>query len=99
MPTGPTNSYRRRDREMAERVQHGLSLLYRTGAAEAYQYMALEAIPAEIIERVISARHVRGARVPVRIECYSGICAEDSHLRDGAMRRSEHQDRGQATTP
>lgn len=58
---------RRSDHQMAERVQCGLSLLYLAGVAEACQYMAREGISKQIVERVVNARQVRGARTPVRI--------------------------------
>ncbi|WP_156398182.1 MULTISPECIES: hypothetical protein [unclassified Duganella] len=60
-------NYRRLDRVTADRVQYGLSLLYLAGAAEARQFMALNGIPDPIIERVLSAQYVRGAKSPVRI--------------------------------
>jgi hypothetical protein len=66
MPSNVFNKYRRRDSEMADQVQRGLSLLYRAGDAEACRFMAGAGISAQVIERVLSAKFVRGARVPVR---------------------------------
>ena len=58
---------RRSDHQMAERVQCGLSLLYLAGVAEACQYMARAGISNQVIERVVTARHVRGARSPAPV--------------------------------
>jgi hypothetical protein len=66
-----TNYFRRHDHEMAEWVQFGLSLLYRQGADEACRYMTDVGISSQIIQRVISARHIRGAGIPFRIDCYA----------------------------
>lgn len=65
MHTNPTS--RRCDHEMAKQVQCGLSLLYLAGVAEACQYMTRVGISNQIIERVITAQHVRGARIPIHI--------------------------------
>jgi hypothetical protein len=63
------NNYRRRqDYEMAKVVQCGLSMLYLAGVAEACQYLARAGISGHIIERVVSARDVRGAEIRVYVE-------------------------------
>lgn len=59
-------SPRRQDHEMAKKVQCGLSLLYLAGIAEACQYMARAGISSQTIERIVSARNVRGAHTPIR---------------------------------
>ncbi len=65
MPIALPPHHRRADREMAQHVQHGLSLLYREGATEARRYMSVCGISDQTIARVLSARLVRGARTPV----------------------------------
>jgi hypothetical protein len=67
MSADSKKNQRRSDREMAERVQRGLSLLYAAGANEASQYMARVGISSQIVERVVTARYVRGARTPIRV--------------------------------
>lgn len=62
MSAKPNESQRRSDHVMAERVQCGLSLLYLAGVAEACQYMARVGVAGEIIERVLTARNVRGSK-------------------------------------
>jgi len=69
MPTSPGNEHRRRDHETAKQVQFGLSLLYRKGVDEAWQYMLGVGISSQTFARVISARNVRGAGISVRIQC------------------------------
>jgi hypothetical protein len=61
------NKHRRRDHRLAERVQYGLSLLYTAGGSNARQYMTSEGITVQTIERVLAAKCVRGARMPIRI--------------------------------
>jgi 3-hydroxyisobutyrate dehydrogenase-like beta-hydroxyacid dehydrogenase len=68
MSTNPSKRHRRQDHEMAKMVQCGLSLLYLAGVAEACQYMVRAGISSSIIERIVSARNVRGAKTPVRVQ-------------------------------
>jgi hypothetical protein len=68
MSTNPNKRPRRQDHEMAKMVQCGLSLLYLAGVAEACQYMVRAGISGPIIERIVSARNVRGAKTPVRVQ-------------------------------
>ncbi|GEM_PF-2499189 len=68
MSTNPNERHRRQDHEMAKMVQCGLSLLYLAGVAEACQYMVRAGISGPIIERIVSARNVRGAKTPVRVQ-------------------------------
>ena len=71
MPTSPSSRQRRCDHETARQIQFGLSLLYRKGVEEAWQYMLGVGISSQTFARVISARNVRGAGISVRIECKS----------------------------
>ena len=67
MPTNLSDFHRRQDPEMAKLVQCGLSTLYLAGVTEACQYMARVGISNEIIERIVTARYVRGARTAIRM--------------------------------
>lgn len=67
MSTSLSKPQRRQDHEMAKVVQCGLSLLYLAGVAEACQYMTRAGISGHIVERIVTARNVRGAKTPVRV--------------------------------
>jgi len=62
-----TDFHRRQDHEMAKLVQCGLSTLYLAGVAEACQYMVRAGISNQIIERIVTARYVRGAGTAIRL--------------------------------
>ncbi len=86
-----TNYYRRRDHKMAGLIQNGLSLLYCQGVNEACRYMTSVGFSEQIIQRIISAKHIRGAGIPFRIDCYSNADMENRNLRQHSSQPEQAQ--------